>query len=211
MKKYLLTLAIMAGTAIFFAFRPADIVTIAIGDAAPKADVKMSSIQDKNVSLSELKKTNGLLVIFSCNGCPFVVGGDGSEGWEGRYSELSTLASSSNIGMVLINSNEGKRSNGDSMADMKAHAKEKGYSDIVYALDTGSELANAFGGRTTPHVFLFNKDMKLVYKGAIDDNVESAAKVTQPYLKNALTNLSKGAAINPAETKPIGCSIKRPS
>lgn len=211
MKKQILLLSITIAAIVFFAFRPADIVTIAIGDAAPKADSKMNTVQGNDVSLNELKKSNGLLVIFSCNGCPFVVGGEGSEGWEGRYKELSTLASGGNIGMVLINSNEGKRSNGDSMADMKAHAKEAGYSDIIYALDSGSEMANAFGGRTTPHVFLFNKDMKLVYKGAIDDNVESAAKVTKPYLKNALTNLSKGIAINPADTKPIGCSIKRPS
>ncbi len=211
MKKFLFLFAALIAVTGFLAFSPADITTIAIGDAAPKADLKMSSTQDKKVSLNEMKKANGLLVIFTCNGCPFVVGGDGSEGWEGRYKALYELANTNNMGIVLVNSNEGKRSNGDSMADMKAHAKEKGYSEITYVLDSNSELANAFGGRTTPHAFLFNKDMKLAYKGSIDDNVESAASVKQPYLRNAMNSVAKGAACDPAETKPIGCSIKRPN
>ncbi|MFN0031913.1 MAG: redoxin family protein [Flavobacteriales bacterium] len=210
MKKYILSLAVVVAAIAIAAFTPGDIVTIAIGDAAPKADVKLSTTSGGSLALNDVKKANGLLVVFSCNSCPFVVGSEGSDGWEGRYADLYTLATASNIGMVLLNSNEGKRTDGDSMEDMKAHAIEKGYSQITYALDTNSELANAFGGRTTPHVFLFNKDMKLVYKGAIDDNVASAKEVKEPWLKNAITNLAKGVAISPAETKAIGCSIKRP-
>jgi thioredoxin-related protein len=80
---------------------------------------------------------------------------------------------------------------------------------VAYLLDKNSELANAFGARTTPHVFLFDKDMKLVYRGAIDNNNESAAKVTDAYLEKAMINLSQGKAINPAETKATGCGIKR--
>jgi len=76
-------------------------------------------------------------------------------------------------------------------------------------LDKGHAVADAFGARTTPHVFLFDKDMKLVYKGAIDDNVESASKVQVPYVRNAITNLAAGKPIDPATTRNIGCSIKR--
>ena len=115
------------------------------------------------------------------------------------------------MGMVLINSNEAKREKGDDLESMKSRAKENGFSKCNYLLDVNSELANAFFARTTPHVYLFDKNMKLVYKGSIDDNVDDSKKVTTPYLKNAIGNLAAGKAIDPAETKPVGCSIKRAS
>jgi hypothetical protein len=122
---------------------------------------------------------------------------------------LQKAAGTYNIGLVLINSNEAKRANGESMEDMKKRATDKRFSNVAYLLDKNSELANAFGARTTPHVFLFDKDMKLVYRGAIDNNNESAAKVTDSYLEKAMINLSQGKAITPAETKATGCGIKR--
>ena len=70
-------------------------------------------------------------------------------------------------------------------------------------------MANAFGGQTTPHVFLFDKNMNLVYKGAIDDNSKSAADVKHHYLKDALKSLGKGEPIAVTESRPVGCSIKR--
>lgn len=211
MKKYIFLFAIALTAFGFVAMKPGEITTIDLGTKAPKSDVKMKNTESNEVSLNDLKKSNGLLVVFSCNTCPFVIGGEDSDGWEGRYNDLKAACDAQNIGMVLVNSNEAKRSNGDNLEDMKAHAKEKGYSTIPYVLDNNSELANAFGARTTPHVFLFDKDMKLVYKGAIDDNVASAAKVTSPYLKNAIQNLGNGQKIDPADTKPMGCSIKRVS
>jgi hypothetical protein len=185
--------------------------TLAIGASAPKTDLKMKSISGRELSLNDIKKENGLLVIFSCNGCPFVIGGEGSEGWEGRYDELRKYAESNKIGMVLVNSNEAKRDKGDDLESMKTRAKEHGFSQCNYVLDVNSELANAFYARTTPHVYLFDKNMKLVYKGAIDDNVDDSKKVNAPYLKNAIGNLVAGKSIDPAETKPVGCSIKRAS
>jgi hypothetical protein len=112
------------------------------------------------------------------------------------------------VGVAFVNSNEAKRDNGDSFAEMQARYKEKGYSG-AYLLDEKHVVADAFGARTTPHVFLFDKNMKLVYKGAIDDNVSSAAEVKERWLHNAIENLASGKAIDPALTRNIGCSIKR--
>ena len=70
-------------------------------------------------------------------------------------------------------------------------------------------MADAFAARTTPHVFLFDKDLKLVYKGAIDDNVADPKAVTKNYLKDAITAMTSGKSIDPATTKNLGCSIKR--
>lgn len=186
-----------------------DMKTIEIGDKAPMAKKEMKAIDKQMHSLESLKEENGLLVVFSCNTCPFVVGRDGkSEGWEGRYNDLYEQSAKMGVGMVLINSNEAKRKGDDSMEAMEMHAKKQGYK-MPYVEDTNHELADAFGARTTPHVFLFDGKMKLAYKGAIDDNVDSAKDVKQNYLANAMAKMIKGEKADPAATKPLGCSIKR--
>lgn len=174
-----------------------------VGDKAPKTGLKMTGIDGKQVSLDQLKKKNGVCVIFSCNTCPWVVA------WEDRYNELNAMCEKENIGFVLVNSNEAKRSGEDSMEEMKAHASEKGYDEFAYVVDKEHVLADAFGATKTPDVFLFNGDMELVYKGAIDDNAKQPDAVEQTYLKNALKALLAGEKADPAETKALGCTIKR--
>lgn len=214
-KKFLFgALALIGLTALSFkTFLPEEEAypTLSIGTAAPKADVKMKEVNGNEYSLNDLKKENGLLVIFSCNTCPFVVGnGEDSEGWEGRYNHLQDLATRAKVGMVLVNSNEAKREGDDSFDKMKEHATEKGLQSF-YVMDKDSELANAFGAKTTPHVFLFDKDMKLIYKGAIDDNVKNSKEVKDDYLKAALRQINAQTEITTKETKASGCSIKRVS
>jgi hypothetical protein len=181
---------------------------LAIGSPMPAADVKMKDVGGKDLSLTDIMGKNGLLVVFSCNTCPFVIGSEGSEGWEGRYPELAAYSQRYGVGIVFVNSNEAKRDDGDGFADMQARYKEKKYSGS-YVLDAGNAVADAFGARTTPHVFLFGKDMKLAYKGAIDDNVGSASGVKERYVQSAIAQLVEGKAIDPATTRNIGCSIKR--
>jgi hypothetical protein len=76
-------------------------------------------------------------------------------------------------------------------------------------VDTDHIVADAFGAKTTPHVFLFDGNAKLVYRGAIDDNGEDKNAVSAPYLKNAINAMMGQQAIEPNTTKAIGCSIKR--
>ncbi|MBL6645553.1 MAG: thioredoxin family protein [Flavobacteriales bacterium] len=179
------------------------------GDKAPSADLKMTNIDGQDWSLVDLAGENGVLVMFSCNTCPFVVGREGkSEGWEGRYNDVATLARENGIGSVLVNSNEAKRKGDDSLEEMKLHALEAGYI-MPYVVDVNHKLADAFGARTTPHVYLFDKDFRLVYKGAIDDNVNAASEVEETYLKDAIQRMAEGKKVKPAVTKAIGCSIKR--
>ena len=98
---------------------------------------------------------------------------------------------------------------GDSYDDMKSYAKKLGYS-FHYALDVQSEMADAFGATRTPECFLFDKDGKLVYHGAIDDNA-NAANSSTPYLNKAISNLVGGKKIDPEKTRSVGCTIKRQS
>jgi hypothetical protein len=179
-----------------------------IGKSAPKSALAMTGVDGLSRSLNDCKGENGLLVVFSCNTCPFVVGSDQFAGWEVQYNDMNKVATANTIGMVLINSNEAKREGDDSMDAMKIRAREKAY-NMHYLLDKDSELANAFGAKTTPHVYLFDKNMKLVYTGSIDNSWDSKRTEDTAYLKSALEQLGKGEKITENNTVPRGCSIKR--
>ena len=204
MKSLLLSVATLA----LFSM-PAFAQEQAIGEKAPMITAPMMGIDGNANTLLDLKGDKGLLVIFSCNTCPFVVGnGSKTEGWEGRYNGLAELAESLDIGMVLVNSNEAKREGDDSLAAMKEHAKVAGYT-MPYVVDEGSKLANACGARTTPHVYLYNSKLELAYRGSIDDNVNRSEEVKERYLHMAMQRMAEGKKIKTTETKAIGCSIKR--
>lgn len=205
MKSILLSLVAMVALAASPVFGQ----ELAIGESAPMSSSPLLGVDGMNHTLLDMKGDNGLLVIFSCNTCPFVVGnGTKTEGWEGRYNGLAELAESLNIGMVLVNSNEAKREGDDSFTEMKNHARDAEYA-MPYVVDEGSKLANACGARTTPHVYLFDSNLQLVYRGSIDDNVNRADEVTEQYLEMAMTRMAEGKKIKTAETKAVGCSIKR--
>jgi thioredoxin-related protein len=194
----ILVLAIVAS---FSAFKPNEVLSL--GKEAPMEDLPLADVNGEQQTLKTLKKEKGLLVIFSCNTCPFVLA------WEDQYSELGEITDKSDIGMVLVNSNEKKRQGDDSMDEMKQHASEMNY-NVPYVVDANSKLADAFGAKTTPHVFLFDENMKLVYRGSINDKYENKSKeVSKHYLKEAINQLSKGEEVSNEDTREIGCSIKR--
>ena len=205
MKSLLLSLVAMVALAASPVFGQ----ELAIGEKAPMSTSPLLGVDGTSHTLLNLKEANGLLVIFSCNTCPFVVGnGTKTEGWEGRYNGLAELAESLKIGMVLVNSNEAKREGDDSFTEMKNHARDAEYA-MPYVVDEGSKLANACGARTTPHVYLFDSNLELAYRGSIDDNVNRSEEVTERYLEMAMNRMAEGKKIKTAETKAVGCSIKR--
>lgn len=207
MKKIILSLFVIGSLA--FINSDSKMPTMKIGDKAKLVDYKMKDVNGLEYSINDVNNKNGVCIIFSCNTCPFVVGrGEDNEGWEGRYNNISAVCKSNEIGLLFVNSNEAKRSGEDSYEAMQEHAKENNY-QFSYVVDKNSELANAMGAKTTPHVFLFDNKLNLVYEGAIDDNNASEEKVTQQYLNNAMINLVKGEKIDPNNTNALGCSIKR--
>jgi hypothetical protein len=179
-----------------------------IGDKALMLDDQLQSTKGETTSLNDSKKENGLLVIFSCNTCPFVVGTEDFPGWERQYNTLYDLADSLKIGMILVNSNEGKRQGADSYDEMLKHAEQQQYK-MPYVVDVNSTMANIFGAKTTPHVFLLNADMELVYMGSIDNIWDKDRKADVPYLKMALKELASHKKIKTNTTAPKGCGIKR--
>jgi len=183
------------------AFKLADYTELEIGKAIPSADVKMMDVSGKEVSLSDAKGENGLLVMFSCNTCPYV------KLSESRIKELSKITKANKVGFILLNSNEAQRADEDSLDEMKKYARAQGY-DFYYTVDKNSAVANSFGASRTPHCFLFDKK-GLVYRGAIDDNIKSASEAKERYLNDAVVAVGTGKAVKTNSSKSVGCSIKR--
>ena len=201
--------ALCVGLVVFTsAYLSSDPKPLKIGKAAPLQSEKMRNVDGTELSLADIKLEKGILVVFSCNTCPFVVGNEHFAGWEKQYNALNELASANKIGMVLINSNEGKRDKDDAFDAMVEHSKKLGYT-MPYLLDRNSKIADAFGAKTTPHVFLFNADMKLVYSGSIDNTWDTKRTSDVMYVINAMNELAADTKISLKETPPRGCGIKR--
>ena len=171
---------------------------ISIGSKMPGSDYILKNINGNESELSTFKKENGLLVVFSCNTCPWVIR------WQGRYNPISELCSKNDIGFVAVNSNARQHDGVDSFDSMIKHAKKYEYM-FPYVLDSGSRLAKAFGAMVTPHVYLFDKNGNLRYRGAIDDGPK---RVKREYLVDAINSVSKGKSVKIQTTKTLGCSIK---
>jgi cytochrome oxidase Cu insertion factor (SCO1/SenC/PrrC family) len=172
------------------------------GDILPGAAISMKNANGKNMSMKDANGKNGLLVMFSCNTCPFVVRN------QSTTTKTIEYAKGQGIGVVVINSNEAKRGSDDSYDAMKKYAKEQSYT-APYLIDEESKLADMFGANHTPEIFLFNKDGKLMYKGAMNDNPGEPAAAKRMYIEEAINAMVAGKAIDPSTTKSVGCSIKR--
>ena len=173
-----------------------------IGASMPNPDLKMKDVSGKEISLNSAKKKNGLLVMFSCNTCPYVIKN------QSRTIEVSKHAIANDIGVAILNPNEAYRGNEDSYEAMKEYAADQKY-DWYYLVDQNHVMADAFGANRTPECFLFDKDGKLVYHGAIDDNPNDASSVNRKHLVEAINELKSGKEIAVKESRSVGCTIKR--
>jgi hypothetical protein len=200
MKKFLFIAAIVTIIGSAFKLSPA-LEELAINSPIPEAGYKMKDVSGKEVTLDEAKTAKGLLVIFSCNTCPYV------KLSATRIKEYSDFCAANGIGCIIVNSNEAQRAEDDSFDKMVAYYGEQKLK-CYYTVDANSKLANAFGATRTPQCFLFNSK-GLIYKGAIDDNVKDPTAVKENYLKDALNAVVKNTTPAKQETKSIGCTIKR--
>ena len=173
-----------------------------IGSLMPKADVKMMNVDGSLVNLKDAMGSNGILVMFSCNTCPYVIKN------QQRTIAINDFAKKNNLGVILLNSNEANRGGEDSREAMRNYAEGQKY-NWPYVIDKNHALADAFGANRTPEVFLFDKNAKLVYHGAIDDNPTDGNAVTRQHLREAIKELSAGKDITVKETRSVGCAIKR--
>lgn len=199
MKRFMLLAAAVILVTASFTTLPDE---LQIGSNIPSPGKKMKDISGKEYSFTDVKKKNGLLVVFSCNTCPWVIKNQqvGSEGYQ--------YALKKEVGVIVLNSNEAQRGSADSKEAMLNYAKEQQY-QWPYVLDENSAMADAFGAKVTPECYLFDKDMKLVYHGAITDNPKTPAESTREHLKRAIDEITEGKPVSMNTSKAMGCSIKR--
>lgn len=170
-----------------------------IGDTA--TDFSLKNIDGKMVSLSDFKGAKGYVIVFTCNHCPF------AKAYEERIEALNKKYAPKGYPLIAINPNDPSVQPEDSYNNMIVRAKDRGFT-FPYLLDEGQKIYPQYGATKTPHVFLLNADRKVMYMGAIDDNVYEPESVEVKYLENALEALIAGKPIATTTTKAIGCSIK---
>ncbi|HXB93539.1 MAG TPA: thioredoxin family protein [Puia sp.] len=202
--KQLLLIGLLLPSLGIFSFYPNTIheTGLPIGSTLPKGDVTVKDVSGKEVSLRQVKGAGGLLVMFSCNTCPYVIRN------QSRTKDVCTYAAGRHIGVILLNSNEGDRNGGNSFSAMQEYARTQGYS-WYYAVDGKSGLADAFGASRTPECFLFDKNGVLVYHGAIDDSPGDQQQVQRHHLQIAIDEMIAGKDVTVKETRSVGCSINR--
>lgn len=204
MKKFLFA-GLLLPALVLVSFDPGPVESaLPIGAALPKADLMLKDVSGKSISLASAKGANGLLVMFTCNTCPYVIRN------QRRTREVCGYAVDRQIGVVLLNANEGDRNGGNSFEEMQAYAKDQDYK-WYYALDGKNVLADAFGASRTPECYLFNKKGVLVYHGAIDDSPGDQTQVKRHHLQAAIDEMTAGKEVTVKETRSVGCSISRGS
>ena len=173
-----------------------------IGSDIPMASEKLKSVDGKSYSIKDAASTNGTIVMFSCNTCPYVVK------YQTRTKKLIAAAKEKGFGIIIFNSNEAYRDGEDSYEAMIKYAASQGYKDVPYVVDVNSAVADAFSANRTPECFVFSAEGKLVYHGAMDsepNNVDTKETI----LINALSEIAAGKEVSVKESRSIGCSIKR--
>lgn len=173
-----------------------------IGDTI--MDFQLKNIDGTFKSLKDYKKEKGMVIIFTCNHCPFSVS------YEDRIIMLHKKYAPKGFPIVAINPNDVKANPIDSYENMIERAQEKGFL-FDYLYDETQEVAKKFGATHTPHVFIVsnhNNFFRIEYIGAIDDNSYEPQSVQRKHVEATLEELLKEVPVSITQTKALGCTIK---
>lgn len=173
--------------------------TLQIGAKAP--DFKVQATDGKTYTLADFAKAKALVVFFTCNHCPYVIGSD--EVTRATFERFKGRG----VAFVGINSNSEKTHAEDDFAHMVERMREHKF-PWVYARDKSQEAAKAYGALRTPHFFVFDEERKLIYTGRGVDNPRETSKMTVNDLERALDEYFSGKKISIPMTNPIGCNVK---
>jgi peroxiredoxin len=172
-----------------------------LGTIAPDFEL-VDTVSGKTLSLSSLKGENATLVMFICNHCPFVLHVN---------DELVRIAlnyESKGVSFIAISSNDVDNYPQDRPELMKIQAEKVGYT-FPYLYDESQEVAKAYDAVCTPDLFLFDRDLKCMYRGQLDDSrPNNSVPVSGKDLRAALDAVLSGEAVNEIQIPSIGCNIK---
>ncbi len=209
MKSFLLSACLISVSAVSFA-APENLKTLEPGAKAP--DFDLPGVDGKNHTLEEYAEADILAILFTCNHCP------SAQGAESRVKSIVADYADKSFQLVAIspNSAEAVRLNelgysvyGDSLEDMKLHAKAEGFTfPYLYDGETQS-VSEAYGVMATPHIYIFDKARTLQYVGRIDDSkYGDPATITKHDAREAIDAMLAGKPVANPKTRAHGCSTK---
>ncbi len=172
--------------------------TLQIGAKAP--DFCLPATDGKTYKLTDFGE-RVLVVFFTCNHCPYVIGSD-----EVTRKTVEKYTPKG-IRFVGINSNSKNTYEEDSFPNMVKRIKEHNFL-WLYLYDESQNVAMAYGALRTPHFYVFDKDRKLIYTGRAVDNPKDTSKITVNDLEKALNEHLSGKPVSVPVTNPIGCNVK---
>ena len=174
---------------------------IPIGIKAPDFDLP-DPVNGGNKSLDELKSDKATVIMFICNHCPYV------KHVQTGLVELANDYINKGISFIAINSNDIKNYPDDSPENMKLDAERLKY-PFPYLFDETQDVARAYDAACTPDFYIFDSDLKCVYRGQMDDSRPGNGKpVTGSDIRAALDNILNGDSPNNNQVPSIGCNIK---
>jgi peroxiredoxin len=173
--------------------------TLELGATAP--DFFVAGTDGKNYSLADFESASTLVVFFTCNHCPFVVGSD--EVTRATAEKFQDKG----VAFIGINSNSEKTNPTDDFDHMVSRMKEHNF-PWIYARDGSQEAAQAYGALRTPHFYVFDADRKLAYCGRGVDQPRDTSKMQVNDLEKALAEITAGQSVSVPLTNPIGCNVK---
>lgn len=173
---------------------------VKIGDVAP--DFSLLNVDGKQLVLHEQTTVKGLIVVFTCNHCPYSVR------YEDRINALDAKYREMGYAVIAINPNDTVAVPEDAYTKMIDRAREKKFT-FPYLVDASQNIAKAYGARRTPHVYVLSRqknNFRVEYIGAIDDAAEGT--IGEKFVENAIDELIAGKAPQTTFTKAVGCTIK---
>jgi peroxiredoxin len=173
--------------------------TLQLGEKAP--DFRLPSTEGKEYSLSDFAGFRYLVIFFTCNHCPYVIGSDETT------RATAQKFKSKGVGFAGINSNSENTYPEDSFSGMVERMQVNKF-PWIYLHDKSQEVAKAYGALRTPHFYVFDEERKLVYTGRGVDNPRNISKMTENNLDTVLGELTEGKQLTVSVTNPIGCTIK---
>ena len=168
---------------------------------SPAVNFDLPGVDGESYSLGTFKHARILVVAFTCNHCPFVIGS------EDRMIHFYKDYAPKGMVMVAINSNETENHPADSFENMVERAKEKDF-PFPYVRDETQQIAWHYGALRTPHFYVFDQDRLLRYTGRMDDNPRNPGQEKTHELRDAVDDLLAGRPVRVPMTNPIGCNIK---
>lgn len=173
--------------------------TLQIGDSAP--DFNLPATDLGTYQLSDFSEYPVLVVFFTCNHCPYVIGSDEVT------RETADKFASQGVKFVGINANSKNTYAEDDFDHMVARMQEHEF-PWTYLHDESQAIAKAYGALRTPHFYVFDQDRKLIYTGRGVDTPRDTSQMTVNDLDRALTEHLAGQPVSVPMTNPIGCNVK---